>query len=198
VADCNSGAGQYTLDGANLTLLPGAMTLVACEPDSLSEPYLQLLGQVVSFDDGDSGLVLNLGDGGSLSFVSGGPYVAEGGTGGELEAADPLAGSAWQWTHFRDAKQDFDVTGAYTITFNADGTVAVTADCNQANGSYRVAGADLTITIMATTAAACPVGSLGGSFVEYLNQAGTFVVADNTLSVDLMADGGTMAFVAIP
>ncbi len=90
------------------------------------------------------------------------------------------------------------MSGAYTIIFNADGTVAVVADCNQANGSYRVVEADLTISILASTLAACPAGSLGGSVVEYLNQAGTFAFGDNTLSIVLMADGGTMTFVETP
>lgn len=197
-ADCNSSTGQYTLDGTALTLLPGAMTLVACEADSLSDTFLELLGRVMSFENGEVGLILTLDDGGTLAFAFGELFEAESGTGGQTQAADPLAGRGWQWTHFRDAKQDYDVTGAYTVTFNADGTVAVVADCNQANGTYRVDDVNLTLSILATTLAACPAGSLGGSFVEYLNQAGTFAFGDNTLSVLLMADGGTMTFVEIP
>lgn len=198
-ADCNNGAGQYTLDGATLTLLPGPVTLVACDADSQSDLYLDFLGRVASFGLGDDDvLTLTLDDGTTLAFANGGPFVAESGTGGELETADPLAGRGWQWTHFRDAKQDFDVTGAYTITFNADGTVAVVADCNQANGTYRIDDTALTISILATTLAACPAGSLGGSFVEYLNQTGTFAFSDTTLNIILMADGGTMTFVEIP
>lgn len=198
-ADCNSGTGQYTLDGTSLTLLPGAMTLVACDEESLSDQYLEFLGRVVSFDlDDPGGLTLTLDDGTTLAFDFGGPFEADTTTGGEAEAADPLAGRGWQWTHFRDAKQDFDVSGAYTITFNGDGTVSVVADCNQANGSYRIDDATLTISVLATTLAACPAGSLGGSFVDYLNQAGTFAFSDNTLNILLMADGGTMTFIEMP
>jgi hypothetical protein len=47
-------------------------------------------------------------------------------------------------------------------------------------------------------AAVCPEGSPGGSFVEYLNQAGTVALADNTFIVALMADDGMMTCVAIP
>ncbi|CUS04479.2 protein of unknown function [Candidatus Promineifilum breve] len=198
-ADCNSGTGQYTLDGTTLTLLPGIMTLVACDADSLSDLYLGFLGQVASFGLGEDGvLVLTLADGSTLAFANGGPFVAESGTGGETETADALAGRGWQWTHFRDAKQDYDVTGTYTITFNADGTASVVADCNQGNGTYRIDDTNLTISILATTRVACPAGSLGDSFIEYLNQAGTFAFSDTTLNVILMADGGTMTFVEIP
>ena len=201
-ADCNNGAGGYELDGSDLTLLPAAMTLAACAEGSRSDEFAGYLGRVTSFDwDDDGNLVLALDDGARLTFANGGPFTGldTGGGTGETEAADPLSGTSWQWTHFRDAKQDFDVSGDYIITFNADGTAAVTADCNAGTGTYSLAGADgLTIRILATTLAACPAGSLGGSFVEYLNQAGTFVVSDASLTVELMAEGGTMSFTAAP
>jgi len=50
--------------------------------------------------------------------------------------------------------------------------------------------------VRAGTDAACPPGSLGESFIEYLNQAGPFEVGDDgVLTIGLMADGGTMTFV---
>lgn len=201
-ADCNNGAGGYELSGTNLTMLPAAVTLAACAEGSRSDEFAGYLGRVTSFDwDDDGNLILAIDDGGRLTFANGGPFTGldTGGGAGETEAADPLAGTSWQWTHFRDTKQDFDVSGDYIITFNADGTAAVTADCNAGTGTYSLTGADgLTVRILATTLAACPPGSLGGTFVEYLNQAGTFAITDAALTVDLMAEGGTMSFTAAP
>ena len=203
VADCNNGAGSYTLEGMALTLQPGAMTAAACEEGSLGDQYVQLLGQVAGFTfDGDD-LLLSVVDGPILRLVNGGPFT--GGAGAEVVAdpegptAAPLAGIIWRWTTFRDAKQEYAVptTADYTLVFNDDGTVAVVADCNNANGTYTVnSDGTLTIVVQAQTFVACPPGSLSDSFIEYLNQAGPFEVDDaGALIIQLMADGGTMTFI---
>ncbi len=205
-ADCNSGSGSYTLEGMALTLQPGAMTAAACAAESLSDQFVAALGQVDGYMfDGDN-LLLVLADGAMLTLANGGPFT--GGESAEVVAdpesptAAPLAGVTWRWATFRDAKQDYLVpaTADYTLVFNDDGTVNVVADCNVGAGTYTVnSDATLTIVVRATTDAACPPGSLGDSFVEYLNQAGPFEVDDTgTLIIDLMADGGRMTFVSEP
>ena len=113
------------------------------------------------------------------------------------QTADPLAGTSWRWIAFRDMKQDFSVTGTYTIAFAGDGTVSVVADCNTGSGTYAVNGeAGLTISIRATTDAACSPGSLADAFIENLNFAGLFTIDADTLTVEIMADGGWMTFTA--
>lgn len=203
-ADCNNGAGGYTLDGASLTLNPAAVTLAACGEESLSDTFVGFLGRVRTLDfDAEGNLTLTLDDDTVLDFANGGPFsgtdtgTSETSGTGSGQAINPLAPGTWRWAHFRDAKQDYDVSGDYTITFNEDGTASVVADCNSGSGSYTLhEDSGLTIAIQAITDAACPSGSLGDSFVEYLNQAGSFAVNDGTLTIDLMADGGTMTFVA--
>lgn len=198
-ADCNNGAGAYTLDGDNVTLGPAAVTLAACGADSQSEPFVNnlALARTLGFDP-EGNLLLTLADGAIMGFADGGPFAGTT-TGalaqGDTATTDPLAGTTWQWSHFRDAKQDFDVNGAYTITFNDDGTAAVVADCNTGSGTYEVFdGAGLAISIRAVTSAACPTGSLGQTFVENLNFAGLFTVNGGELTIEIMADGGTMTF----
>lgn len=207
-ADCNTGSGSYEVDGASLTILPGITTLAACGDDSLDTQYLQFLGDTASYViDEDGNLVLNLmADAGNMIFGNAGTaeelpaaVAPETGAPAETVAANPLEGTSWQWTNFRDPKQEFaPPSDQYTITFLPDGQVAVQADCNNGSGSYSVDGSSINISILVTTAAACGEGSLGDSFIEKLNFAGVYTVDGNTLRIDLMADGGTMTFVRLP
>ena len=203
VADCNRGAGGYTLENMSLALLPGPMTLVACEDGSLSDQFVGLFSQVAGHAFEGGNLLLNLADGSVVTLINGGPFagIDTGVTTPVDGTAAPLAGT-WRWASFRDAKQDYVVptTTDYTLTFNDDGTVNVVADCNTGGGTYTVnADGTLTIVVQLATRAACPPGSLGDSFIEYLNQAGPFEVDEaGTLIIDLMADGGRMTFVLEP
>lgn len=202
-ADCNNGAGSYTLSGSSLILAPGPITLAACPEGSLSDQFVAYLGAITGYSFDDNGnLVLTLADGTTLLMANGGPFegVDTGVSGEQPPAANPLGDTSWQWTNFRDAKQDYSVptTADYVITFNADGTVNVVADCNTGRGTYTVDGSSLTISPLATTLMACPEGSLGDAFLNHLTFAGTFTIQGNTLFIDLMADGGRMTFVAVP
>ncbi len=207
-ADCNTGSGGYEVDGASLSILPGITTLAACGEDSLDTQYLQFLGDTASYViDDDGNLVLNLMvDAGNMIFSNAGTadelpaaVAPETEAPAEAVAANPLEGSSWQWTNFRDPKQDFaPPSDQYTITFLPDGQVGVMADCNNGSGSYSVNGSSINISILVTTAAACGEGSLGDTFIEKLNFAGLYAVDGNTLRIDLMADGGTMTFTRLP
>lgn len=199
-ADCNNGAGGYTLDGDALTLLPAAVTLAACDDGSLSDAFVGHLGRVRAFAfDADGNLNLALDDGSMLSFANGGPFTGQdtGATTGPgvIPSAGALTANPWQWTSFRDMKQDEVITGDYTITFYDDGTAAVVADCNTASGTYALSGdAGISISVRVASPTTCPPGSWSNSFVEYLNFAGLYFVENGRLTIELMADGGTMTF----
>jgi len=55
LADCNGGSGAYTADESLLSIRITRMTMAACPPDSLSDEYVRLLNDAVSylFEDGD-------------------------------------------------------------------------------------------------------------------------------------------------
>jgi heat shock protein HslJ len=59
-ADCNTGSGEYIIEGSSLTLEPGVMTLVACSEESLDTEYLASLTNVTSAAVEDGQLVLYL------------------------------------------------------------------------------------------------------------------------------------------
>jgi uncharacterized lipoprotein YbaY/heat shock protein HslJ len=71
-ADCNNGSGTYIADETGgLDIAIGIVTTAACAPESLSDQFLQYLGDVVIYSFDDSGLILDLPlDSGTLTFVA--------------------------------------------------------------------------------------------------------------------------------
>ncbi len=208
-ADCNLARATYTLENEALTIEIGPLTRAACTPGSISNDFLDRLGQVGSYMiDGDD-LVLRLKEtGDSMLFRNGGPAaepvapveptaVATEAPAGAV-AAPQLIGGTWNWEEFIDnaGVQSLKVAdpASYTVTFNEDGTAAMKADCNQAAGSYVLDGGNLTLTVGPMTLAMCSAESLGEQFLVNLTSVATVGSKDGKLLLDLMADGGTMIF----
>ena len=116
----------------------------------------------------------------------------------ETEEVDltALMDTPWQWISFTNPMEQFEVEMPenYSVTFNEDGTLNVMADCNNASGSYTVGDSSLTIAMGPNTMAACPEGSRSDQFVQLMTGAAIYFFEDDSLFIDLMADGGTMAF----
>lgn len=111
-------------------------------------------------------------------------------------AQDSLTANPWQWISFTSPVEQFDVEtpASYLLTFNADGTVSIVADCNNAAGSYTDDAGALSIAVGPMTMAACPEGSRSDQFVVLLGGAARYFFQDGGLYIDLFADGGTLAF----
>jgi heat shock protein HslJ len=68
-ADCNTVSGTYTSTASGgLTINPGASSLAACGPDSLSDIYVQSLGQAIGYTFFGQQLTINLSDLGTMTF----------------------------------------------------------------------------------------------------------------------------------
>lgn len=90
-ADCNNFAGTYTQENAGIQIMLGPTTLVACPEGSLSDLYLQQLGQVVAGGPtGDGGLALENGGGETRMEFSNPADAAAGST-------MPLGLPWWAW-----------------------------------------------------------------------------------------------------
>ena len=107
-----------------------------------------------------------------------------------------LTEGAWMWTEYTNPSQQFNVDQPenYTLHFLEDGTVQIKADCNNGSGKYTVDGSSIQIEVGAMTLAACPPESRSDDFIKYLGSAAIYFFQDGNLYIDLMADGGTMAF----
>lgn len=116
-----------------------------------------------------------------------------------MPAASPIVGVVWQWTEslYGDSTSvTVDDPTRYTMELMADGNVALQADCNRVLGTYVLDGSSLSITLGPSTMAACPPDSLADTFTRDLSGAASYVMDGADLVVAMMADAGTMRFVA--
>jgi heat shock protein HslJ len=108
-----------------------------------------------------------------------------------------LTGVVWQWqdTVAPDGTILWrpDQPDHYTVTFGADGTLAIQADCNRARGAYTADGATIALQLRAVTRMRCPDGSLMDQFLGELASADAWRITPDELALDL-AGGETMHF----
>lgn len=201
-ADCNTVLATYSAgNDGSLMIQLGPTTLAACPEGSREAEFLQSLAAVVRFfgegDDVRQQLSLEMmADGGVMTFAP--VEVAAVAPEGGAVAATDLAGPIWQWTVLRQLNGETAVPepARYTVTFNADGTATIQADCNVVGADYTATpdGA-LGITLGASTLALCAPGSLDQVFLGGLGAAQSYTVADGALTITLQLENGTMIFV---
>ena len=108
-----------------------------------------------------------------------------------------LTGVVWQLTNVKfdgqSASNTISEPDKYTIEFQTDNTAHVKADCNVANLSYSTNGNQLTIKPGPMSLAYCGPDSLSSDFVHALQQATTYTVQGNTLTIKT-GSNGTMNF----
>ncbi|MGW8225878.1 MAG: META domain-containing protein [Anaerolineales bacterium] len=184
-AGCNNYSGSYKVEGEQITIELGPLTMMFCEqPEGTMDQetaYLQALDSVATFRIlGDEMVMLN-----------------EAGQEVLIYKASDLVGTVWMWTEFQENNDTVthpNMPGNYTLEFMPDGQVAVQADCNRASGTYTVDGNQLDIEIMVSTMAACPEGSLADEYIQLLNDAVAYIREGDLLYIDIMMDAGTMKF----
>jgi len=114
------------------------------------------------------------------------------------ESEVSLTSQKWTWTNtqMNDGAQFLPSTdGAFTLTFQDDGRVIATTDCNGGNGGYEL-GENNSITFgpMATTMMFCEE-STETQFFQDLNNIGSYMIDENNnLVLMLKFDSGSMIF----
>ncbi|MCP4196097.1 MAG: META domain-containing protein [Proteobacteria bacterium] len=69
VADCNSGFGQYAVDGSGLWIEIQGISMAMCAPDSLSDQYVAYLNAAATYlFDGDTLIINLMADSGNMYF----------------------------------------------------------------------------------------------------------------------------------
>jgi heat shock protein HslJ len=200
-ADCNVGSGAYQLEGSHISLSAGPLTRAACEPGSLWDRFVTLLGHVSGFLTGDDRLALELDDGtGVMEF--------------EAMKVIALEGTSWLVRGYNNGKGGVvSVPGNATLhmTFTGDGTVAGSSGCNQFTGGYQLDGRQIRLGHVATTRKMCQGEEVMQRESALLNALATVATwdirgerlqlrrADGALALNLIAAvTGTVTFPSPP
>ncbi len=111
--------------------------------------------------------------------------------------AAALTATQWQWAEFtgNDEKVTVATPAQYTVRFDADGTLAVDADCNRVTGRYQIEGRALAIDLDDAGAGDCGAGSHSARFLQWLGSAESFYAASGIFVIVLKDAAGTLAFV---
>ncbi len=111
---------------------------------------------------------------------------------------EALTATPWQWTQLVGGGEELaiETSAPYTVAFNADGTLAVEADCNRVTGSYRVESGTLSIDLDAAGAGDCSAGSRSAQFLQSLRDAGQFFAMSGALVISLGDGTGSLIFAA--
>lgn len=112
-------------------------------------------------------------------------------------ATSDLTGVVWLWQGTTDATGKTttpDDPNKYTLEFLPSDQVHVQADCNTANGPYTAEGSSLSIGPFAVTRAACAPGSLSDTYLQQLQNAASYVMANGNLIINQKVDAGNMKF----
>lgn len=122
------------------------------------------------------------------------------GDGGSRTPPSELSGTAWQFV--RIMSMDDSVVqpadpAAYTLSFGADGTAALQADCNRGAGSWTVNASQLRFGPIASTRALCPPGSLSDVYLTQFQWVRSYVMKDGHLFLATMADGSIIEFAPV-
>ena len=115
---------------------------------------------------------------------------------GSSESA--LADTTWIWLQTRmndDTVRTPAMTGAFMLTFGADGTAGATTDCNTFSGSYTEESSSLTIELPITTRMACPDGSQEQEFIVDVTSSNSYIITgEGNLALLLPFDSGSVIF----
>jgi heat shock protein HslJ len=174
--DCNRGTGRYTQNGAQLTVDPGATTLIACPPGSQDQVFLRDLRNVATYVFDGENLVLNLKvDGGNMIFSPQPPIS--------------LTGAAWRVVSYNNGQNAVlsvlpDVE--LNATFGADGNVTGNGGCNGYRGPYSIAGDRITFGNLISTRRACvsePLNRQERAFLDALSASSAYTLVGDRLTL---------------
>lgn len=124
---------------------------------------------------------------------------------------EPLAsleGTSWRLVHFQSSDDAIGIVipprvERYSMTFGADGTLAMQLDCNRASSRWQATpssprGGSLELSPGMMTKAYCGDGAMDSRFAMDLTRIRTFTLAGGKLNLALEADAGIYVWEPAP
>lgn len=187
-AECNVGKGAYVANGNQLDMSVGAASTGQCGKGSLSKTFMGLLDDVTGYTVMGDHLYLDVKyDAGVMSFSKV----------GAKPPANPLMGRVWRWRS-RVSEDGVRINNArpsaYTLNFLPGGRVALVSDCVRSMGQYVLDGSRLGLKFPRLSGVFCGDGSYADDFVRWLEDAVGMNLQNNTLTVNLKFDSGSLYF----
>ncbi len=110
-----------------------------------------------------------------------------------------ITGTVWQWTAMQEttpaSQSVVPDPQNYTITFNADGTAAIKADCNNVTAKYKAnKKGKITIKLGASTLMACGDASQDTVYLASLAKVDSYAIVSGQLQLGFPNGGGKMDF----
>ncbi|CAG0936041.1 hypothetical protein TFLX_04902 [Thermoflexales bacterium] len=191
-ADCTTAQGDFMTANQELGFMLGGMPPATCAPDSLSAEFLKELSEATAYQTQGEMLTFTLSDG--LMTLIAGQATAQ--PANPTGPAANLEGPTWKWTqteYHNGSTVAAPDPEQYTLRFDQTAKRFIfTAACNNGSGSYTLDGQNLPLKVEGMTRAVCPPPS--EDYIKQLDQAASYKVEGNTLSLILKRDAGTMRF----
>ncbi|WP_292729529.1 META domain-containing protein [Methanoculleus sp.] len=197
-AGCNHYGGEYSLDGANLSISSLYSTLMYCETPGVMEQegrFMSHLANVSSYRVESDRLVLTDETGTDLLFFVQAPAVPPA----------PLAGTEWtleSYSQDGETVSSLIVGTTVTATFSPEGKVTGSAGCNAYGAGYLLDGAKITIEPPISTKMNCndPEGVMGqeNTYLNLLPSVSSYRVEGNHLVLSDATGADLLFFMQAP
>ncbi len=191
---CNNFSGTYqAADDGSITVGPLASTQAFCEEGGDQEQtYFAALQGVTHFLVNEEGRLEMGYPSGSEAFSNALVYAV---------AETTLENTQWVLLSYGSEGEEVEVVPGTAVTANffpegegaSNGTLTGSATCNGYNTSYTVDGNNITVGLMASTLALCPVAQdQEDAYMAAISTAQTYEIAGSTLTIAY--DGGVLTY----
>jgi heat shock protein HslJ len=103
----------------------------------------------------------------------------------------------WTWEYSIDLQGQKSTpkdSSDFILTLTPEGRLTTTTDCNSVSGSFVTNENTLTIGALVSTKKACKENSFETHYITFLSLASSYQVSDDTLTLYLAQNSGSMTF----
>ncbi len=196
-ADCNNARATYVVDGSNISIAPGATTMMACPDDSLDSVFLQQLSSGAIYFMNGGNLFMDLpADSGTMRFVPQGAPIPS--PDPEAPAAEADDSTLYLASFGPAAAPQALIEGTRITASFVNETISGFAGCNNYSGTLTAVDDHFTISGIATTFMFCsePAGVMEQeqAYLAGLETVGGYQWEQNLVGSSLVVTQGQLFY----